>query len=116
MSTLHNTIDYADFTKVELRSGTIVQTEAFPEARNPAYKVWVDFGSELGIKQTSAQVTNHYTLESLIGRQVTGVLNLGTKRIAGFKSEFLLVGYEDDQGAICLVTVDPLAPNGQKLS
>lgn len=108
-------ITYDDFEKVELRSGTIVKAEPFPKAKKPAYKVWVDFGNELGIKQTSAQITHHYTPESLVGRSVVGCVNLGEKNIAGFISQFLLVGFADANHNICLVTVDPTVPNGQKL-
>lgn len=108
-------ISYEDFAKVELRSGTVTKVEPFPKAHKPAYKVWVDFGPEFGIKQTSAQVTVHYTPDSLLGRQVMGCLNLGVKNIAGFTSEFLLVGFADDKGSVCLSTVDPKVPNGQKL-
>lgn len=108
-------ITYEEFVRVDLRSGTVVKVEEFPKAKKPAYKVWVDFGPEIGIKQTSAQVTVHYTPESLIGKSVVGCVNLGTKNIAGFVSEFLLVGFSDEQGAIALVTVDPKVPNGQKL-
>lgn len=109
------TISYEEFEKVDLRSGTVTKVEPFPRAKKPAYKVWVDFGSEIGIKQTSAQVTAHYTPESLIGRQVVGCVNLGDKNIAGFTSEFLLVGFPDNNGAICLITVDPTVSNGKKL-
>jgi len=112
---IRSTITYQDFENVELRSGTVVKAEPFERARKPAYKVWVDFGPELGIKQTSAQVTVHYKPEDLIGRQVIGCVNLGTKNIAGFESQFLLVGFADATGAICLATVDPRVPNGQKL-
>ena len=108
-------ISYNDFEKVDLRSGTIIKAEVFPRTKKPAYKVWVDFGEAIGIKQTSAQVTVHYTLESLIGKQVVGCINLGAKNIAGFTSEFLLVGFPDKQSNICLVTVDPTVPNGEKL-
>jgi len=108
-------ITYEQFEQVDLRSGTIIKAEAFPRAQKPAYKVWVDFGEEIGIKQTSAQITVHYTPETLIGKQVIGCINLGTKNIAGFTSEFLLVGFPDQNGAICLVTVDPAVPNGKKL-
>lgn len=108
-------ISYQDFEQVELRSGTVVRVEPFPRARNPSYKVWVDFGAEIGIKQTAAQVTVHYTLESLIGRLVVGCVNIGSRNIAGFTSEFLLVGFADGNNAVCLVTVDPKVPNGQKL-
>ena len=109
------TISYNEFEKVELRSGTIVKAEPFPRANKPAYKVWVDFGTEIGVKQTSAQVTVHYTSKSLIGRQVVGCVNLSDKNIAGFTSEFLLVGFPDNDGATCLLTVDPKVPNGMKM-
>ncbi len=109
------TISYNDFEKVDLRSGTVIKAEVFARAQKPAYKVWVDFGEEISIKQTSAQVTVHYTPESLIGRQVMGCINLGTKNIAGFTSEFLLVGFPDINGAISLTTVDPTVPNGMKM-
>lgn len=108
-------ISYDDFAKVELRSGTIIKAEKFERAAKPAYKVWVDFGEEIGVKQSSAQVTVHYTPETLVGKPVVGCVNLGTKNIAGFTSEFLLVGFSDKNGAICLTTVDPMVPNGQKL-
>lgn len=106
---------YDDFEKIELRSGTVVKVEEFSRAKKPAYKVWVDFGKELGILQTSAQVTVHYTPETLVGRSVVGCVNLGEKNIAGFISQFLLVGFSDENGAICLITTDPKVPNGQKL-
>jgi len=109
------TIAYEDFARVDFRSGTITKVEEFPRAKKPAYKIWVDFGSESGGKQTSAQVVVHYTPQSLLGRSVVGCVNLGTKNIAGFTSEFLLVGFPDDQGAVCLITVDPKVPNGQKM-
>lgn len=109
------TITYDEFSKVDFRSGTIVKVEPFLRAIKPAYKVWVDFGPEIGVLQTSAQITVHYTPESLIGRSVVGCVNLGEKNIAGFTSQFLLVGFSDSNGAICLITVDPQAPNGQKL-
>lgn len=108
-------ITYEDFEKVELRSGTIVKTEPFPKARKPAYKIWADFGDNYGVLQTSAQVTTHYSPDTLIGRSIVGCLNLGEKNIGGFISQFLLVGFSDHEGGICLVTVDPKVPNGQKL-
>lgn len=109
------TISYDDFEKIELRSGTVVKTEIFQKARKPAYKVWVDFGKNYGILQTSAQVTMLYTPESLTGKSVIGCLNLGEKNIAGFMSQFLLVGFTNEQGAISLITVDHPVANGQKL-
>ena len=108
-------ITYEDFSRVDLRSGNIVKAEIFAKAKKPAYKVWVDFGSELGILQTSAQITIHYTPESLIGRSVIGCVNLGEKNIAGFLSQFLLVGFSDENGAIRLATIDGNVPNGSKL-
>lgn len=109
------TISYDEFEKVDFRSGTIVRAEEFPRTKKPAYKIWVDFGDEIGVKQSSAQVTVHYTLESLVGKQVVGCINLGEKNIAGFTSQFLLVGFPDNNGATCLVTVDPKVPNGKKM-
>lgn len=109
------TISYAEFEQVDLRSGTIVRVEEFLRAEKPAYKVWVNFGEELGILQTSAQITVHYTPESLLGKMVVGCVNLGEKNIAGFISQFLLVGFSDHNGSICLITVDPAVPNGEKM-
>ena len=108
-------ISYDEFEKVDFRSGTIVKVESFPRAKKPAYKVWADFGSEIGILQTSAQVTVHYTPESLIGRSIVGCVNLGEKNIAGFTSQFLLVGFADQNEGICLITVEPNVPNGNKM-
>ncbi|MBM3894112.1 tRNA-binding protein [Candidatus Dependentiae bacterium] len=108
-------ISYEDFEKVELRSGTVLKAEVNERARKPAYKIWVDFGAVFGVLQTSAQVTAHYTPETLVGRKVIGCVNLGEKNIAGFVSQFLLVGFADDSGAICLAGVDERVMNGQKL-
>lgn len=108
-------ITYDDFFQVDFRSGTVVKVEEFPRAKKPAYKVWVDFGADIGIKQTSAQITAHYKPEHLLGRLVVGCVNLEPKNIAGFVSEFLLVGFPDDSGAVCLITVDPKVTNGKKL-
>jgi tRNA-binding protein len=108
-------ISYEEFARVNLRSGTIIQVEEFPRAKKPAFKVWADFGPEIGILQTSAQVTSHYTPDTLLGRQIVGCINIGEKNIAGFVSQFLLVGFSDKNGGICLISVDPKVPNGQKL-
>jgi tRNA-binding protein len=108
-------ITYDEFARVELRCGTIIKIEPFPKARKPAYKVWVDFGEQFGIKQTSAQITQHYTPDSLLNRRVIGCLNLGTKNIGGFVSEFLLVGFPDQNQHVCLASVDREVPNGAKL-
>lgn len=109
------TITYEEFERVNLRSGTIIRVEEFPRTKKPAFKVWADFGSKIGILQTSAQVTVHYTSETLIGKQIVGCVNLGEKNIAGFLSQFLLVGFSDENGGICLITVDPKVSNGQKM-
>lgn len=109
------TITYEDFQKVQLKSGTVIKAELFPKAKNPAYKIWVDFGEEIGILQTSAQITVNYTPESLVGKSVIGCVNLGDRNIAGFVSQFLLVGFTDARGAITLATSDSKVPNGQKL-
>lgn len=109
------TIEYSQFAEVEIRSGTVVQAEPFPKARNPAYKVWVDFGEELGVKKTSAQITEHYELEGLIGKKVMGCVNIGTRNIAGFVSEFLLLGFSDEKGHIFLPEIAKDVHDGEKL-
>jgi len=108
-------ISYEDFEKIDIRSGTIVKAEEFPRAMKPAYKIWADFGPVIGILQTSAQVTVHYTPESLIGKHILGCINLGERNIAGFISQFLLLGFPDQQAAIDLASFDGKAPNGAKL-
>lgn len=107
-------INWNDFEKVELRVGTILEVTDFPEARKPAYKVKVDFG-ELGTKQSSAQITKHYTKDELVGRQILGVVNFPKKQIANFMSEFLVTGLADENGDIVLAAVDKPVPNGSKL-
>ena len=108
-------ISWDDFEKIDIRSGTIVKIEEFPRALKPAYKVWVDFGNDLGVRQTSAQITVHYTPETLMGRKVMGCVNLGTKNIAGLTSEVLLLGLCYTQGATLLPMIDSTCPNGEKL-
>lgn len=107
-------ISWNDFEKVELRVGTIIEAFEYPEARKPAYKVKVDFG-ELGIKMSSAQITKHYTLPDLIGRQIIGVVNFPKKQIGKFMSEFLVTGFADENGDIVLSSVERKVPNGSKL-
>lgn len=110
-----NSIDWRDFEKVELRAGTVVSAEAFPEARKPAYKLKVDFGPDIGVKQSSVQITVHYRPEELIGRQVLGVVNFPPKRIGPFTSECLICGFYREDGSVVLAVPDKLVPNGAKL-
>ncbi|WP_296698305.1 tRNA-binding protein [Algoriphagus sp.] len=109
------TIDYKDFDKIELRVGTIVRSEIFEKARKPAYKIWIDLGDEIGIKKSSAQITAHYSIENLIGRQVICVCNLAPRQIANFMSEVLVTGFLAEEGGIVLAGVDKQVPNGSKL-
>lgn len=109
------TIDFADFLKIDIRVGRIVQAEPFPEARRPAIKLWVDFGAELGVKKTSAQLTVHYTPEGLLGRQVAAVVNFPPKQIGKFMSEILVLGFPDAQGAVVLIGPEREVPLGGRL-
>lgn len=108
-------ISWADFEKVELRVGTILEVLDFPKAKKPAYKLKIDFG-ELGLKWSSAQVTKHYTKESLIGRQIVAVINFPEKQIADFISQCLVTGFADANGDIVLTAVDKPVPNGTKIA
>jgi tRNA-binding protein len=109
------TIDFADFLKIDIRAGRIVQAEAFPEARRPAIKLWVDFGDALGVKKTSAQLTAHYTPESLVGRQVAAVVNFPPKQIGKFMSEVLVLGFPDAEGNVVLIGPEREVPLGGRL-
>jgi len=108
------TIAWADFERVELRVGTIVEALPFPQARKPAYKLRVDFGP-LGLKWSSAQITHHYQPQELLGRQVIGVVNFPPRQIGPFRSEFLVTGFPDEQGHIVLAAVERPVPNGSRL-
>lgn len=110
-----NEITWNDFEKVELRVGTIVHVEDFPEARKPAYKLEIDFGSAIGIKKSSAQITKHYTKADLLGRQVIGVINFPKKQIGPFVSECLTTGFADEHGDVVLAEPERNVPNGSKL-
>jgi tRNA-binding protein len=108
-------ITFADFEKVDIRVGTIVEVEPFPEARKPAFKLKIDFGPDIGVKKSSAQITVHYTPETLLGRQVLGVVNFPPRQIGPVRSEVLTLGFEDENGAIILAAVEQGVPNGKKM-
>ena len=108
-------ISYKDFLNIDIRVGTVVRAEPFPEARKPALKLWVCFGAEIGEKKTSAQVTRHYTGEKLIGKQIAAVVNFPPKQIGNFMSEILVVGFPDAEGEVVLIEPDQKIPNGGRL-
>ena len=109
------TIQFDDFLKVDVRIGTIVKAEPFPEARKPSYKLEIDFGSGIGRKKSSAQITDHYDLEDLKGRQVAAVVNFPPRQVGPFMSEVLVLGFPDESGAIVLVQLKNRVPNGARL-
>lgn len=109
------TITYADFEKVDIRVGRITRAEPFPEARKPAYKLWVDFGPGIGEKRSSAQITKHYTLDGLVGRQVLAVVNFPPRQIGPVLSEVLVLGLPDEEGAVVLIGPGHDVPLGGKL-
>ncbi len=108
-------ISYEDFIKVDIRIGQIVNVEEFPTARKPALKLFIDFGAQIGIKKTSAQITNLYSKENLIGKQVLAVVNFPPKQVGSFMSEVLVLGLSNESNAIVLVGPDQKVPNGEKL-
>lgn len=110
-----DTINWADFEKVELRVGTIVDVEDFPEARKPAFKLKVDFGNEIGVKKSSAQITDLYNREDLLGRQVLAVINFPPRQIGPVRSECLVTGFHREDGSVVLAAPESKVPNGAKL-
>ncbi|MDK2957474.1 MAG: tRNA-binding protein [Desulfovibrionales bacterium] len=109
------TISFDDFLNVDMRVGRVLEVEPFPEARKPAWKLRIDFGPEIGERRSSAQITDLYEAKGLVGRQVVAVVNFPSKRIAGFKSEVLVLGVEDEAGRISLLAPDHDVPPGRRI-
>lgn len=108
-------ITFDDFLKVDIRVGTVVRAENYPEARKPALKLWIDFGPEIGEKKTSAQITTHYSAESIVGKQVMAVVNFPPRQIGRFMSEVLTLGVSDDAGGVVLLSPDQPVANGERM-
>lgn len=112
---MSDTISWEDFEKVDIRTGTIVEAREFPEARKPAFILIIDFGAEIGVKKSSAQITDHYAPETLVGRQVMAVVNFPPRQIGPVRSEVLTLGFMDGEGAVVLAALDKPVANGQRL-
>ena len=112
---MSNDLTFDEFLAVDIRVGEVVKAEPYPEARKPAIKLWVNFGGELGEKKSSAQITDHYTLEKLIGKRVMAVVNFPPRQIGKFMSEVLVLGVSDENGAIVLLTPDKDVPLGERM-
>ncbi len=109
------TIGFDDFLKVDIRVGRITRAEPFPEARKPAFRLWIDFGAEIGEKKSSAQITEHYTPDALVGQQVMAVVNFPPRQIGPMRSEVLVLGVSDAEGRVVLIAPDRDVPEGQRM-
>ena len=115
MTSITPEITFDDFMKVDVRTGTVLRVEDFPQARTPAYKMWIDFGPDIGERKTSAQITKHYTSETLVGRQVLAVVNFPPRQIGKFMSEVLVLGVPDENGDVVLLKPETKVTNGARL-
>lgn len=108
-------IEFDDFMKVDIRAGTVIQAEEFPQARKPAYKLTVDFGEDIGTKRSSAQITDHYDPDALVGRKVAAIVNFPPRQIGPFMSEVLVLGFMDAEDRVVLIAPDRDVPDGSRL-